>query len=122
MTIQREEDENEDEIVTGLKVYNPEELLDPESPRRSFYNYLFDFEHEKLKLIQSYMLIGRYILNGVKALDKYDNNTIIEIFEENFEKFSHQNDKGMMSSYISEKTLKLDDYLEEGLKAFKRTN
>lgn len=115
----RGKEEDEEEITTGFKVDSLEELLDQESPRRKFYKYLSGFEHDELKIIQSFMLTGRYILNGS---EKFDKKTLIEMFEENFDRPSHQNDKSAMVSYISEKTLQLDRYLNKGLEAFKKIN
>jgi len=110
--------ESSGKVVSGHNI-DLEELLDPDTPRANFYKYLSNLKLEELKIVQSFMLTGRYILDGV---DNYDKDTLKEIFGENYERPSHQNDKGMMASYISEKSLQLDRYLNKGLEAFYKIN
>ena len=95
-----------------------EEIYDDSNPRVQLSNYLSDMDHQELKILQSFMLTGSE-LSG--RIDKFDNETIQEIFDEFLERPYHQGKKSALVGYVSSKT-NLDTFLSDGLKIFETIN
>jgi len=89
----------------GESLEELKDYLEGDNPHNDLVEYLDSLKIEKLKIINSLMLTGRDVVDGEEFEE--------EIFDDYY-KYSEEN-KDALVGYISEKSLRLNDYLKTGL-------
>ncbi|WP_312730217.1 hypothetical protein [Enterococcus sp.] len=76
--------------------------------KRELISYLEALSYDDVQFVQTAMYVGR---DGQKGIDNSEN-----VYDEIFSELSWSSDKNIEIHQISEKILKLEEYLEEALK------